>query len=198
MLTLTVEGQDLESRFNHSIRRLDKVDEEFYFRIVETKTCYYTVYGPMQIGALVADQHDRILGILEAIGRPAGIAFQIKDDLLDMTSDEKEFGKKRYGDLYEGKVTLIILHTFADATDAEKEKMNSIYRKDRSDKTEDDIRYLVEAIEKYDGIGYASRRGEKFKDEAVRILEEHENDFPTNSYHPIFRSAVEELYSRSK
>ena len=122
MLRYTVEGQYIETNFIYNVRDLSKASQDLYYRIVDSKTCYYTVYGPMQLGAMVAGQKDSTLEMLKQIGSPAGIAFQIVDDILDMTAEEKVFGKKRYGDLYEGKLTLIMLHAYENSTDSEKKK----------------------------------------------------------------------------
>jgi len=198
MLSLTVEGQDYENNFIHNVKSLGEVDESFYFEVVEAKTCYYTVYGPMQIGALVAGQEVEVLEALEALGRPAGVAFQIRDDMLDMIADEKEFGKKRYGDLYEGKLTLMALHAFDRASPGEKERMNGVYAKTRERKDQSDIGFLVDMIEKYDGIGYAKEKGEKYAEEAEQALEWYDKLFPDNAYKPILESAIRGLFVRSK
>ena len=198
MLKYTVDGQHIENNFIHYTKNLSKVDENFYYRIADSKTCYYTVYGPMQIGAIVANQKDDMLEILKEIGKPAGIAFQIVDDILDMTADEKKFGKKRYGDLYEGKVTLIILHTYNMANDEEKRKIEDIYRKERRDKTEDEINFLIEMIEKYHGLDYAKEKANEFGKQATEMIEKYNPILPNNEYKPIMLSALEELYVRDK
>ncbi len=100
MLEYTVEGQHIENTFIHYTKDIKNADEALYYRIADSKTCFYTVYGPMQIGAIAAGQGEEVLKALEDIGRPAGVAFQIADDVLDMVADEKLFGKKNFGDLY--------------------------------------------------------------------------------------------------
>ena len=131
MLDQTVAGQYIETNFIFNVRDLSKATKALYFRIVQSKTCYYTVYGPLQIGALVAGKDAGTVNILKTIGEPAGMAFQIIDDILDMTAEEKVFGKQRYGDLYEGKLTLIALHAYDQASSEEKEKIHAVYNKPR-------------------------------------------------------------------
>lgn len=198
MLEYTVSGQYIENKFIHDTKDLKSASEALYFRIADSKTCYYTVYGPLQIGALVANQSDEILEILKKVGTHAGIAFQITDDILDMTADEKVFGKKNFGDLYEGKLTLIIYHAYQSATSEEKDKMDEIYRKERSQKTADEIKFLRDIIAKYDGIGYAKSIAEKHGKLAKQITEENMDKLPQNEYTPITISALEELYQRKK
>ncbi len=198
MLEYTVEGQFIEDNFIYNIREMSKASENLYFRIVNGKTCYYTVYGPMQIGGMVAGAKKSTLNSFETIGRPAGIAFQIVDDILDMTADEKVFGKKRHGDLYEGKITLIMLQTYKEASAEEKEKIDSIFRKGREQKTEDDINYLLEKIEKYGGIEYAKSRAEYYGEKAKQAVEKKISKLPKNQYTDIMLSAMQELYLRKK
>lgn len=198
MLEYTVAGQHIENNFIHNIKKLADVDENLYFRIADSKTCYYTVYGPMQIGAIVANQDDRILERLKDIGKDAGIAFQITDDILDMIGDEKKFGKKNFGDLYEGKVTLIILHAYKNATKEEKEKIDAIYAKERKEKTKEEIDFLRDVIEKYDGIGYAKEVARKYGNSAEEKVKEFSKELPENEYKNILISAIEELYVREK
>jgi geranylgeranyl pyrophosphate synthase len=197
MLEYTVEGQYLDINFMHH-PDLAKATEEMYYRIVESKTCFYTVYGPMQLGALVAGQPESELQILKNIGKPAGIAFQIVDDILDMTADEKSFGKKRYGDLYEGKLTLIILHTYQKATKTEKAKIDAIYAKKRQEKSPAEIEFLVEMVNKYRGLDYARELAEKYGAFAKDAVAKYRSKLPQNEYTNIMLSAMEELYVRKK
>ena len=198
MLEYTVEGQHIENTFIHYTKDISAATEDLYFRICDSKTCYYTVYGPMQIGALAAGKGDDVLDALEEIGRPAGIAFQITDDVLDMTADEKVFGKKNFGDLYEGKVTLIILHAYNSATPEEKARIKAIYRKKRDEKTKEEIDFLREMISKYKGIEYAQEVAEKQGRLAREALEKHRTLLPLNGLTPIVVSALQELYVRKK
>ncbi len=197
MLTRTVEGQYREIKFIKSERILDGIGEERYYEIIKSKTCYYSVYGPMQIGAMVAGKSDKAISVLKEIGEPAGIAFQIMDDILDMTADEG-FGKKRYGDIEEGKLTLIALHAYNSASGAEKAKMDAIYSKTKAEKTKEDVAFVVEMINKYDGIGYAYGVAESYGKKASEALERNSGILPECELKPVFSSAIKELFSRKK
>ena len=84
ILTATVEGQYLDIDFSKRIKEIGKADERMYYGIVERKTSCYSVYGPMQLGAIAAGMGKSELGMLKEIGMPAGMAFQIVDDILDI------------------------------------------------------------------------------------------------------------------
>ncbi len=198
MLECTVEGQYLDTNFIYNIRNLRKASEALYYSIIESKTCYYTVYGPMQLGAMVAGQGSAMMDTIREIGSPAGRAFQIVDDILDMTADEKSFGKKRFGDLYEGKITLIMLHAYKNSTDAEKERIDSIFVKSRSQKSEEDINFLREMVEKYRSLDYARETAERYGHIARQTIDRNRSKLPNNEYTEVMLSAVEELYLRKK
>ena len=198
MMSYTVEGQYVENTFIQDTKDLSKADESLYFRIVDSKTCYYTVYGPMQLGAIAAGQDEKTLDLLKKVGENAGIAFQITDDILDMTADEKKFGKKNFGDLYEGKLTLIMLHSYKSATPEERRKIDAIYRKKRQDKTPEEIEYLKSIIERYDGIGYAKSVAEKYGAKAQELVDQYSDTIPRNEYTDIIISAMQKLYKRDK
>ena len=152
----------------------------------------------MQIGAMVASQPEGVLNMLKSIGEPAGIAFQIVDDILDMTADEKVFGKKKFGDLYEGKLTLIMLHAYKNASDAEKKRIDSIYKKKRDEKSEDEIQFLNETAIKYGSIDYARSIAVEYGNKAKSQLETYTGLVPENEYGVIMRSAIEDLFKRQK
>ncbi len=198
MLEYTVAGQYVETDFIFNVRSMKGASEELYSRIIDSKTCYYSVYGPMQLGAIAAGQGSETLELLKKIGEPAGKAFQIVDDILDMTAAEKSFGKKRYGDLYEGKLTLIMLHTYKSATEDEKGRIDAVYSKKRGEKTEQEISMLVELVNKYSGIEYATSVAERYGAEARKAAEDSRSALPSNGYADTLISAIEDLYKRKK
>ena len=198
MLEKTVEGQYLETNFIMNIRKISEATETMYTTIAKSKSAYYSVYGPLQLGAIVAGVNNAGLVPLMRIGEPAGIAFQITDDILDMTADEKAFGKKRYGDLYEGKVTLIALHAYKHATHVERKTMDEIYSKRRDQKTESEIGWLADIIASKGSIAYAQSEAQRYGDIANAKMEEYREKLPNNEFTQILFSAIPELYKRQK
>jgi geranylgeranyl diphosphate synthase type I len=72
------------------------------------KTASYTVRGPLVLGALIAGGSGALLESLERFSLPIGIAFQMRDDLLNAFGDPKRTGKPVGSDLLEGKRTLLV------------------------------------------------------------------------------------------
>lgn len=110
----TAEGQGLELTWIHERRW--NVSEEDYVEMVTLKTGWYTFAAPLLAGAIVARASDAALARIQAFALDLGVAFQIQDDLLNLKSDERTTGKEAWGDLWEGKRTLILSSLFARAS----------------------------------------------------------------------------------
>ncbi|MBV9241094.1 MAG: polyprenyl synthetase family protein, partial [Acidobacteria bacterium] len=90
------------------IGRLD-IGEEQYLDILLRKTAYL-FSACCEIGAILAGQPDEVQVAMRQFGLELGIAFQIADDVLDVTADAKALGKAAGSDLLEGKLTLPLIY----------------------------------------------------------------------------------------
>lgn len=84
------------------------ITEDAYFDILRRKTAYL-FSGCCEIGAILAGSDKERQIALRDYGMNLGIAFQLADDLLDFTADEKSLGKASGADLLEGKLTLPLI-----------------------------------------------------------------------------------------
>jgi geranylgeranyl diphosphate synthase, type I len=79
--------------------------------VYEAKSSCYTFINPIQMGAAMAGCYDqKLFNAIETFGRPAGIAFQLQDDILGMFGDSQATGKANFDDLREGKRTMLIVY----------------------------------------------------------------------------------------
>ena len=97
--------------------------EEEARRIIENKTAGYTVIRPLQIGAALAGRAD-LGGPLAQHGRPVGIAYQLRDDVLGAFGDPASTGKPVGDDLREGKPTLLLAMARTAATPSQLSTLN--------------------------------------------------------------------------
>ena len=99
-----VEGQtrELNLAFN-----LDHGVED-YIKVIEGKTASL-IRTSARLGAVAANADSEIVDALSQWGWNCGIIFQISDDILDLTSDEKTLGKPSGNDILEGTYTLPVL-----------------------------------------------------------------------------------------
>ncbi|MBM4364235.1 MAG: polyprenyl synthetase family protein, partial [Deltaproteobacteria bacterium] len=81
-------------------------DVELTYRL---KTGSYTAAGPLRLGALLGGARERLVGGLERVAVPAGVAFQLRDDLLSLFAESTETGKPFANDLRAGKRTALIV-----------------------------------------------------------------------------------------
>jgi geranylgeranyl diphosphate synthase type I len=89
-------------------QQLDLLDHSDVTLTHHLKTGSYTVRGPLKLGALVGNASAEQLLALEQFGRPLGIAFQLRDDLLGTFGDTRATGKPAGHDLREGKNTALV------------------------------------------------------------------------------------------
>jgi octaprenyl-diphosphate synthase len=80
----------------------------------------------MKLGGILAGASDADLIRLADYGRNLGMAFQIVDDVLDLTASEEVLGKPVASDLREGKATLAVLHALERCTPAERATIQSV------------------------------------------------------------------------
>lgn len=115
MMAAVCEGQALDEAFGAR----DHVSVEDYLDMIGRKTA--ALLGcVMELGALVARADPETTARLFAAGRALGTAFQIQDDLLDLTAADEAWGKPIGGDLVEGKKTFLLLQALARAEGEER------------------------------------------------------------------------------
>ena len=106
------------------------INEEEYFDLIYRKTaCLFKV--SMQLGAVVANPDMRdgerpFEDTLGEYGRNLGLAFQIVDDVLDLTANDEVLGKPAASDLREGKATLAVIHALERGTGADREAIRTV------------------------------------------------------------------------
>jgi len=140
--TAICEGQWLDIEFE----KRQSVSEDEYMEMIEKKTG--VLYGASaSMGALLAGAPDRVVKGLEEFGRLTGMGFQLQDDVLDLTAPESVLGKRRGGDLVEGKKTLIMIHAMSRGIDVD------VFG--RKDATIEQIERAITVLERSGSIEYA-------------------------------------------
>ena len=86
---------------------LDVCESEDVLLVYELKTGSYTTWGPLQLACAACGAPDALRLQLETFARPLGLAFQLRDELIDITEPQSETGKPQGSDLRSGKRTRI-------------------------------------------------------------------------------------------
>jgi geranylgeranyl pyrophosphate synthase/uncharacterized protein with NAD-binding domain and iron-sulfur cluster len=126
MLRESLEGQALELGWIRDGTR-DLVPDD-YLRLVLKKTAWYSFIHPMRIGAVIADADVDTLERFHSFGFLLGAAFQIYDDLLNLTGDEAVYGKEIDGDLCEGKRTLPLIYALSSVSAPDRTVLERLLR----------------------------------------------------------------------
>lgn len=147
--------------------RLLRNDENTYFQIIGDKTASLLATC-CEIGALSATDDAAAVSRMREYGENLGVAFQIRDDILDFTGTEAAIGKPVGGDLKEKKFTLPLIHAFANAPSAR--RLEVLRRLKRGVKKKD-IDSIVGFVEEFGGIEYARNMAEKYRDRARAQIE---------------------------
>ena len=105
------EGQQYDVDFE----RRDDVTIEEYYRMIRLKTAVLLA-GSLKLGAILADASADDADALYDFGIAIGIAFQLRDDYLDVYGDERTFGKKIGGDILCGKRTFLLINALKNGS----------------------------------------------------------------------------------
>jgi len=189
MLNRTVFGQGTEIKWATE-NRFDLTEED-NFLILESKTGYYTIAGPMRLGAILAGASDQQLESIYKFGVLLGRSFQIIDDLLDLTSDFKGLKKEKGNDVYEGKKTIILLHLLKNASPKDLLKLKEILLKTGDKKSPEEVLWIIKKMEEYKSFDYSRQLAQKFANEAQKIFN-HNMKFIIKE---PFRSELESIFN---
>ncbi len=168
MVNETTEGQHMELGWVDSGRW--DLTEADYFEMCRRKTAWYTVTSPCRLGATVAGSPAAVLNELLAFGSDLGVAFQIQDDILNLVGDQKKYGKAKSDDILEGKRTLILLRLMETAGPGERERLRTIMGKKREEKDDEDVAYVISAMERHGALDYARGKARELSDRAMKTL----------------------------
>lgn len=127
------EGQSLDKDFE--IRK--KVSLEEYLEMINKKTAALLEVC-CSVGAQIGRGSKEKVRALSSYGRNLGIAFQIQDDLLDITAREAEFGKIIGGDLVEGKKTFLFIKALEKAKGQDRTKLLDVIKNKGIEKSQVD------------------------------------------------------------
>jgi len=114
------EGQQFDMDFETQ----DHVDIEDYLEMIRLKTAVL-IATSLKMGAILGGASKKEADLLYQFGLETGLAFQLKDDLLDVYGDPLTFGKKIGGDILCNKKTFLLIHALEKADKATFEKLQS-------------------------------------------------------------------------
>jgi len=156
------------------------LDEKIYYEIIGGKTASLLA-SSCAAGASTTFENDDAIEKMRLFGEKVGMAFQIKDDLFDYSSEA--IGKPTGNDIKEKKLTLPLIYTLNNCDAALRKKIIYIIKNQNTQK--DKVDFVLDAVENFGGITYATNKMFAYRDEALEIL----HSFPASEV----REALEEL-----
>src|SRR4051812_9996721 len=157
-----VEGELLQME---KLGKLITLDE--HFDLIFRKTaCLFSVC--MRLGAILGGATPEQEGALGKYGHDLGMAFQIVDDVLDLTASEDVLGKPVASDLREGKVTMSVIHTLEHCSAEERSKIEKIL----TDRAFNGVTHadVLEILERYGSLTAANARAAKYAESARKSI----------------------------
>ncbi|MEZ4225321.1 MAG: polyprenyl synthetase family protein [Polyangiaceae bacterium] len=115
-------------------------------KVYELKTASYTVSGPLRLGALLGGGGQGLLDTLDRFALPAGVAFQLRDDLLGVFGDPEQTGKPYGSDLKSGKRTPLLLAGLKRARGKDHRLLKSVVGNGKAKRT--DLARAIEVLER--------------------------------------------------
>jgi octaprenyl-diphosphate synthase len=157
-----VEGELLQMQ---TLGKLITLDE--HFDLIYRKTaCLFSVC--MRLGAILGGATAEQEEALGRYGRDLGMAFQIVDDVLDLTASEDVLGKPVASDLREGKVTMAVIHALERCAPEERAKIESILREQAFNGTTH--AQILEILQRYESLEAATARAARYAESARKAI----------------------------
>jgi len=162
-----VEGELLQ------IQKLGRaVSEAEYYDLIFRKTaCLFSV--SMQLGAALAGAEPAQEEALARYGRAVGLAFQIVDDVLDLTATEEVLGKPVASDLREGKTTLPVIHSMDHGTAADRDLIRQVLDDGGFDRASRE--QIQEILHRNGSVEYAMAAADRYAEQARKALKSIED-----------------------
>lgn len=110
-------------QFDMDFEKRDEVEEAEYLEMIRLKTAVL-IGCALKMGAIIANASANDADLLYQYGIHIGLAFQLKDDLLDVYGDPEIFGKNIGGDIVSNKKTFLLIKAFKMANQKQKEELH--------------------------------------------------------------------------
>src|SRR5262245_771105 len=187
----TVEGQALDI----NLRGDDQLTVEQYFRIVQLKTAYYLTFNLVG-GALAAGLEGQPVDSLWELGRWLGPAFQIRDDIIDLTE-----GKGRGGevgcDIREGKPSIFFAYALerGELPGEERRRLVEIVRRDRAATSAGEVRWVIDLYHRIGAMDFAQHEARRLIEGAFSVIDRIPMEEP---HRELFREISRFMIDRNR
>jgi len=162
-------GQAMDIAWHRGLANADEIDEKNYLQMCAYKTGTLARMSA-KIAAVLADASEELVEKLGRFAESIGVAFQMQDDILDLTGEK--FAEKKGGrgqDITEGKRSLAVIHTLKVADSSDRSRLIEILSMHTSDQKLRDEAIAI--IKKYGSIDYVEQFARKIVEDSWRDAE---------------------------
>lgn len=179
--SLVCEGQQYDMDFEE----LEEVSPEEYLEMIRKKTAVLLAFA-MQVPALLIGEKS-LANTLFDIGINLGMAFQVKDDLLDVFPQDEKFGKQLAGDIYNAKKTILYLELLESAGAEEAKSLESLYAQEtRSELEVQQVRQMMQSYAIEEKVKELANSYSTKAENAINKLEQDQlKEFLSNFTHSL-------------
>ena len=167
--------------------RLDQTIEDYFYRI-ERKTALLFATS-CETGACVSGASEAQIEALRQYGYYLGMAFQIFDDILDMTADEKVLGKPVGSDLRQGNLSLPVIYALSNSPWPKQLRQAILDSK----QDPEHILRVIDMVEQCNGMGYGEEIAQQFIDKAMKEVDK----LPQSKHTDVLREIAHYMIERS-
>jgi octaprenyl-diphosphate synthase len=180
-LMLAVDGSDFDflKTITNTVKRMSEgellqtsktrrlnIDESTYYKIISDKTASF-LSACCEVGVRSTTADEEKIAALRDYGEYLGIAFQIRDDILDYVGKASVIGKPLGGDIKEKKITLPLIYALKNGT---KEEAKNIIKTIKSSPGSKQINEIIEFVKEKKGIDFAESMSVEYSEKAKGCL----------------------------
>lgn len=162
------------------------IREADYFKIISSKTAAL-IAACTACGAISVTDNPEVIASMKQMGEEIGIAFQIKDDILDYEGNSLT-GKLKGNDIKERKITLPLIYALENSSLLTRAKILNIVRK--RNKTTEETGQVIKFVQENRGIEYALEKMNHYRDRALAHLQSYPPSDVRNSLSEFVRYTV--------
>lgn len=167
MLKVSV-GQAIDIAWHRNLVDPAHITENKYLQMVDAKTGVLSSMAA-EMGGAIGGADDATVAALNRFGSAVGVAFQLEDDLLNITESKISDNKGGVGDdIKEGKITLLVIHTLEHTDDREGKRLLQILKSHTEDRRE--IGEAIAIIDRYDAKAYTREMSQAIISDAWTAL----------------------------
>ncbi len=159
------DGQQMDMDFE----KREDVSIPEYIEMIRLKTSVLLGCA-LEMGAIIGNASEQDRKLMYQFGQQIGLAFQIKDDILDLYGDPEKFGKQIGGDVISNKKTLLYLTALKDANEAQKIEFLGLEKESNLDKKVDGVKTLFNTLNIREKVSIIMEIHRKYAMEALAAI----------------------------